>query len=276
MADGIQTRTLTLNLLENGIDFVKEGIETYFPHDTPDPRAHKYAILHMWSGTLLILKECLRRINPDLIFKEPAEAGMAGAKTVDFDQVIRRLKQNGVPIDPAKETTLRTVQKIRNGMEHYELVLDLDQAKAVIGELTGFLYTFCVDHLNVFLEDRLSVAAHERFFELKEVTDKLMDIMSETAAMDAEADDAYFREFAEKYLAMSPEAFLELIAAEGGFGDPNVRPLECPACGEDTIALFEVGVCTVSTCRAWFYLDQCNSCYVPVLRGTYVCGLCGP
>ncbi len=79
--------------------------------------------------------------------------------TVNFDEVRERLATRNVAIDAAKLEMLRTIQKIRNGTEHYELVLNLEQAKAVIGELAGFLHTFCIDHLDLFIEDRFSDAA---------------------------------------------------------------------------------------------------------------------
>src|SRR5262245_54467915 len=83
-----ETRTYNLNLLENGIDFMQSGIETYFPVDSPDWRAHKYAILHLWSGTLLILKERLRRVDPELVYVRAQRPGEVRRKTVDFDQAL--------------------------------------------------------------------------------------------------------------------------------------------------------------------------------------------
>ena len=64
-----ETNKLTLDLLNNGIDFICAGVE-YFLHDEPDPRSHKYAVLYLFSGLLLLLKERLRREHPSLIFKE--------------------------------------------------------------------------------------------------------------------------------------------------------------------------------------------------------------
>lgn len=264
--------TYRLNLLENGIDFIKSGIETYFPVDTPDPRAHKYAILHLWSGTLLILKERLRMIDPELVYVRPQKPGEMRRKTVDFDQALDRLQSNGVQIAPQKLTVLRTIQNIRNGVEHFDLTLDLEEAKAVIAEIVGFLHAFCIDELNLYIEDRLSESAQSRLWELDEVSGKLMEIMAETAARDAEADRAYFREFAEQYARMSPAELLTLASKDGG----EITMLECRSCGDETVLPLAVGVCLKDDCRAWDYLENCRSCMAVILEGKFHCRLCGP
>ena len=47
-------RELRLNLLENGMDFVAEGIESlYGSYDQPRPHAHKYALLHVFPARCL-------------------------------------------------------------------------------------------------------------------------------------------------------------------------------------------------------------------------------
>lgn len=174
MAGGIQTRTLHLNLLENGVDFVKEALETYFLHDTGDARAIKYTILNMWSGTLLLLKERLRRIKPELVFTNPSKASLVGAKTVSFDALIVRLTANGVSIASDAMATLRSIQNVRNSLEHYDLQVDLAQARAITGSLLCFLHTFCWTELGFFIEERMSRSARKRFFELDEVTGKIV------------------------------------------------------------------------------------------------------
>jgi hypothetical protein len=268
-----ETRTYSLNLLENGIDFMQSGIETYFPVDSPDWRAHKYAILHLWSGTLLILKERLRRIDPGLVYVRAQRPGEVRRKTVDFDQALDRLATNGVWIDPKKLAVLRTIQNIRNNVEHFDLTLNLDEAKAVISELVGFLHGFCIDELNLYIEDRLSEAAQHRLWELQEVTDKLTDILAETARLDAEADRAYFREFADKYATMTLE---ELRAEANKDLGSELSMLECLDCREYSVVTLAVGVCLNEACRAWFYLENCHSCFVPIIEGRFNCRLCGP
>jgi hypothetical protein len=63
---------LRMNLLENGLDFIREGVEALYGEATTEraPNSHKYALLHIFSGTLLVLKERLRRAHLSLIFQK--------------------------------------------------------------------------------------------------------------------------------------------------------------------------------------------------------------
>ena len=81
-----ETSNLKLDLLTNGIDFVRSGVEHFFSYS--DRRALKYAVLHLFAGLLLLFKERLSREHPSLIFKRPHEALKQDAKTIDFDEAI--------------------------------------------------------------------------------------------------------------------------------------------------------------------------------------------
>jgi hypothetical protein len=133
---------LKLNLLNNGIDFIQSGVR-FFLHDDPDPISHKYAILHIFSGLLLLLKERLKREHPSLILKNVTDIGKPGSKTVDFDEVLARLENcAGVLFDEKAKKTLRTAQGLRNQIEHYEITINVKQAQAIIGDLSGLTYLF--------------------------------------------------------------------------------------------------------------------------------------
>ena len=108
-----------LDLLENGLDFLKSGIELFYRSATPKARAHKYALLHIFSGLLLVLKERLARVRPSLVFANEAKAGQAGAKTTDYHTTIARLEAHGISIDPAKRAALDEIRDLRNAIEHY-------------------------------------------------------------------------------------------------------------------------------------------------------------
>jgi hypothetical protein len=266
--------TYQLKLMENGIDFVKSGIETFFGEDSPDPRAHKYAILHMFSGVLLLLKERLARIRPSLVFENEAQCGKPGARTTNYHRTIERLAANGVTIDPAKRTVLDRVQRLRNDIEHYEVSLELAQTKEVIGELAAFAYWFCLDELQLRLDGRLSRESLEHFYELKEIGDRLMQEMIESAAAEAEEEDAYFRAFEEKYRAMTPDELLNQVASDRGVTLAAIERIECPSCDEPTLLLLEVGACINPACRATPRLGECHYCQGVAFGRAYLCEGC--
>jgi len=266
--------TYQLRLMENGIDFVKSGIETYFADDNPDPRCHKYAILHMFSGVLLLLKERLARIRPSLVFVDERQCGRHGAKTINFHQTLARLEQNGVLIDPVKRAVLERVRGIRNDIEHYEISLDLEKTKEVIGELAAFVYFFGLDELQLSIDQQFARPALERFYNLKEIGDRLMKELVESGEAEWAAEEDYFRAFEAKYAAMTPDELLSFAAAEKGLTRDSVERVECPYCDEPALVLLEVGACTNPTCRATPRLGICHYCQGVSYGRAYLCRNC--
>lgn len=256
-------RTYELDLLENGLDFVGSGIEIYFSRKTPKPRAYKYAILHVFAGVLLLLKERLARIRPSLVFVCEAKAGTPGAKTTDYHETFDRLKKHGITIDPKKREILDKIRILRNSIEHYHVDLSLAECREVIGEMVSFIHGFCINELNIFIEERLPRKVLEHFYELEGVSDNMNEFLEKDATAEAEADERYFREFEDCYAAMSSE---ELLQHAGG-----VRIAVCPRCDGNSLLYLEVGACANPDCRATFQLNTCKSCYETTTESGYFC-----
>ena len=106
-------KVLKLNLFENGVDFIRSAIEDYFLKDTAKPAAFKYAVLHMYAGVLLLLKERIRREAPLLVFK-------ANKKTLNFSEIQSMLPSAGVTLKAIDLKMLKKFQERRNVLEHYE------------------------------------------------------------------------------------------------------------------------------------------------------------
>lgn len=260
-------KTYELDLLENGLDFVRSGIEIFYSRKTPRPCAHKYAILHVFSGMLLLLKERLARIKPSLVFVDETKAGTPGAKTTNYHKTFDRLKAHGVVTNQAKRYVLDRVQILRNEIEHYKVELSLTESREVIGEMVSFIHGFCIDELNIFIEDKLPQRVLDQFYELKGVGDNMSELIAKDAAAEAEADEKYFRQFEDQYAAMSPGELLRhaTTAVE------DVPRHWCHACKKKTLIYLEVGACINPGCRATFQLDICKSCYEPTIKSGYFC-----
>ena len=90
---GHTTEPLEQDLLNNGLDFIRKSLESLalLGRSTNETaRAYKYTLLQMFTGTLLILKERLRRENPSLIFQgSPKPGPSAPTHTVNFDDAIK-------------------------------------------------------------------------------------------------------------------------------------------------------------------------------------------
>lgn len=260
---------LKLNLMHNGLDFIQSGVR-YFLHDEPDPISHKYAILHLFSGLVLLLKERLKREHHTLIFKDVKEAAKPSAKTIDFDEVVSRLEAcAGVTFDDKAKKTLRTAQGIRNLIEHYEVTIDVRQAQAIIGDISELACLFMRDELGVRLEDHVEVEVWDRMQELQKIAARLK-----------EEEIAEWKRRVAKYSALSDEELDELADLEPYHPKHNPDPdtlLECPECLEETVAQTEdgdIGVCTNKECRQVCTITLCFRCGERLTDGTDLCPGC--
>ncbi|ABC82997.1 hypothetical protein [Anaeromyxobacter dehalogenans] len=261
---------LKLSLLSNGIDFIQSGIEHFFLKDDPDPRSHKYAILHLFAGVLLLLKERLRQEHWSLIFKDVARAGESDAKTVDFDEALQRLKScSKIRISDRDAKLLRKAQLLRNRLEHYEFELNLQESQNLIGRLSEFTYLFLRDNLATDLERHLSPEVWERLRDLREIARRL----------EQERHEAWLRRTA-KYRELSSEDLIAIREElEPYHPKHNPDPVDaqwCDSCGTESLVCVENGiaVCTNPECRAIETVGECMRCYAPVIGGGDLCDGC--
>lgn len=263
-------KALQLNLLANGLDFISEGVEPLYGERgaRPEPREYKYALLHIFSGTLLVLKERLRRAHPSLIFKKVEESGKPDARTVDFDEVINRLEgAAGVKLQQSDRAMLREVQRKRNALEHFEANLELKEVDARVGELVDFLERFLHDELQESLLGHVSSAAARELKELQGI-----------AQRHRERQHAAWLERITPYLKISRKKLAEL-AEQGDYHpkhNPDARLYECQECGQESVAIAErnVGICTIWKCRKVHELDDCDRCGGVMFAGDVFCGEC--
>jgi len=262
-------KELKLNLLNNGLDFIQSGVR-FFLHDEPDPVSHKYAILHLFSGILLLLKERLRCEHPSLIFIDVKDVGKPDAKTVDFDEVITRLKAcAGVTLDENAQKTLRSARRLRNLIEHYEPTIDVRHAQAIIGGLSEFAYLFMLDELEVRLEAHVETEVWDRMQELRRISARIK-----------EEEIAEWKGRIAKYSALNDEELEALADLEPFHPKHNPDPdsfLRCPECGEETVVQTEdgdIGVCTNKECREVCEITSCMRCGERMTDGSDLCDGC--
>ncbi|HEV2698122.1 MAG TPA: hypothetical protein VGU90_09035 [Terriglobales bacterium] len=266
-----KTRQLKLDLLNNGIDFIRSGVE-FFLHDVPDPRLHKYAVLHLFSGLLLILKERLRREHPSLVFKDVTDAGKSGAKTIDFDELIARLEAcANVTLGDRRKKLLRKAQQVRNALEHYEFELNLQEAQALIGKLSEFAYCFMDDELDERLEGHVPHAVWYRMQELRGIAKRI--------EAEQEAD---WQIRADKYVDLDDEELVSLAnSIEPYHPKHNPDPDELLNCGEcyETSVIVpredgDIGVCTNPECRTVHKISYCLKCGCRLAESETFCENC--
>jgi hypothetical protein len=252
---GGRPREIKFNLLENGIDFVRSGIERYFLRDEPSPRDHKYAVLHIFAGVLLLMKERLRREHDSLIFVKVEEAGSSDAITVNFKQVVDRLTSIAkIDLRPHM-TTLQQGQRTRNRLEHYAFELDLKDTQEIVGNLCGFVYVFMRDELGDDLATHLK----------GDVWSRVQDLRAIAQAIEAKRQEEWKKRVAH-YGAFSKEqlekAWNDAPRPEPDDGIFVFYPLYCPECGKERVIGVERGLalCTNPVCGEVFVSGECLRC----------------
>jgi hypothetical protein len=242
-----------LDLLENGIDFLGSGIETFFATkaNENDPRSHKYALLHLFSGVLLILKERLCRAHISLIFERVEDVGTPTAKTVRFEQLIRRLDVcAGVKLSAAELTLLNRAQHLRNAMEHYRFELNLQSSQRLITALVEFAFLFARRELAVRLEEHLSDEVAERISQLRAILTHLQRESRREWARRARR----YRELPAEYLAK--------LGFGVGLGRYIAR-IGCAKCSEVEVVVPERDITICRKCRYIRRLQGCMLCGEP-------------
>jgi hypothetical protein len=126
--------------LRNGLDFIHYALEHL--QSANEPRALKYATLHLWSGIEILLKERLRREHWSLVFANPSQAnkedyGAGNFQSVAYEDCLIRLAGIvGVKLIEGDRKRLRALQAKRNRLEHFGI---LDSFEAVQGTASSAL-----------------------------------------------------------------------------------------------------------------------------------------
>jgi len=128
---------IDLNLLDNGLDFIIEGLKptTRIWGKDKTESIWKYSVLNVFSGIELILKHRLKQEHWSLIFEDVSNASELKLEQGDFisvnhSNVIKRI--NGICNIKINDTPLNELRKLRNKFEHFEAKIEVNECKQVI------------------------------------------------------------------------------------------------------------------------------------------------
>lgn len=141
----VAKRAFDLNTLENSMDFILSALDSTLK-EPADKRSTKYAILHLFAGVELLLKEILQKEHWSLLFKNIDNANKdalanGSLLSVDFDALIKRLVHVcGVVIDKNALASLEALRKRRNTIQHFGMLTeDMAALKSNISEVLVFV-----------------------------------------------------------------------------------------------------------------------------------------
>jgi HEPN domain-containing protein len=142
------SESIKLSLLENAYSFLEEAVDKAIAAED-DPKQWKFAILYAVQSAELLLKECLRREHPALLFQNIDRPG----PTVDIETALERLANlTAVRIDQRDRRTLLQAKKWRNQIIHYEYELRTRELKVAFATLLGFTHHFSRTQFGVMVD----------------------------------------------------------------------------------------------------------------------------
>lgn len=140
-------------LLENAVDYVRVGCDNAL---TDTPTGWKYAVLHTFAGIELLLKARLAQKSWRLVVKETkkkcatAEEVAAGDfYSVGIEDAQTRLRENlQMEMEEADSQSIKSLQKIRNKIQHFGLTVDEALAKSLAEKATIIFLKFTNAHFS--------------------------------------------------------------------------------------------------------------------------------
>lgn len=139
------------SLLENGLDFILSAVEHL--SGTPSKRELKYAVLHLYSGVVLVIKERLLREDWRLLFANPERAEETTFRNgtfhgPDLDQCLKRLEDNDVELSEESGRHLKLLANKRKQLEHFHFSDSAEAIIALTAEVLNFLVEFIIKELD--------------------------------------------------------------------------------------------------------------------------------
>jgi len=163
---------ITLNLLDNGIDYIYEAVqpikESFFKSPDNSEHSWKYSVLHLYSGIELLLKEKLKQEHWSLIFQDVSKARVIKLENGDFvsvyhEELINRLQNiAGITLN---DEPIKKLQSLRNRFEHFEIDVPLSQCQDIIvGALDEIIKI-----LEKYFKSVSTVEQQKKFIQIKSI-----------------------------------------------------------------------------------------------------------
>lgn len=131
-----------MSLLENSYDFLNESLRAAERSDE-EPRALKFAVLHIVQAIELLLKARLQAEHPSLIYESVDRRG----RTVSLDQAVGRIVGAAqIHLSSKEQRSIRKAREWRDAIVHHEFQLPQHQVESVYTQLFEFISSFHNDH----------------------------------------------------------------------------------------------------------------------------------
>lgn len=209
-------------MLSNGLDFLVTGVQEL---TSGNSGKLKYGVIHIFAGTLLIMKERLRQEHWTLLFSKIDKLNKKSYESGDFPGVDYRVLIDHlenvleITITKADKDALEELRKIRNKIEHFEFDISVDSIKSFSGKVLRFTVEFIDENFD---SDDFSKSEKSILEEIKETSKQF------EAYIESKLKIIFSRaEVEKKYILHCPECHLKSIIQQGD-GD-----FSCEICNQD-------------------------------------------
>ncbi|PKD37912.1 hypothetical protein CWO84_21910 [Methylomonas sp. Kb3] len=205
-----------LDLLENALDSLGEALSKFEEGYEGEPKAYKFAVLHMAHFIELIFKHHIASKHPLLIYKDPFSKKLDKNKTIGLWECVNFINnEDSDTVSSELRTDLEWIKRLRNEIEHHNFTMDVGQVRNTMGRLFRSVMEFLEDQSDVDIEAKIPAQTRDTF---KILSDEY-EFSIRNAVRDAEA--------------------IEKANPIRYSSDLDTRPvrLVCPDCGHYTLAL---------------------------------------
>jgi hypothetical protein len=139
-------------MLSNGLDFLTRGLAEINSGNNSDL---KYGVLHIFAGTLLVMKERLRQEHWTLLFSKTDKLSKKSYEGGDFPGIDSRILVDhlenvvGIKISESDKRALEELRKIRNKIEHFTFELSPTSIKTTSAKVLQFTIKFMGSNFHI-------------------------------------------------------------------------------------------------------------------------------
>ena len=164
------------NLIENANDSLEHAIEHMGPIRKNGVGDWKRIIVDLAHVVELLFKEKLRQIHPAFVFDNVDKYPSSGAFTVGSEKAFKRLQNIGaIKFSKDEVRAINTAREKRNEIEHFEFEISENEAKALVGQVLSFIFSFSEDHLH--LDWKATHLKKGRWYILSQYTEFYSDLL---------------------------------------------------------------------------------------------------
>lgn len=300
-----------MSMYDNAIDALICGVEDY---QRGTEARYKSALRNVYSGLLLILKEKLHSMAPemgDLMIAEKAKPKLIdgkvvwvakGHKTVDANTIQERFKSLGIRFN---WKVFNEISDVRNNIEHKYTDLKAEAVQELIAKAFVLLTEFMTNEMNLDIKDELGDSIYNVFVDIKEIYEAekakcsatWRGFKTESKIINALTNELFCPECASELVILNENGSLDckfcnenfdredVIEAftQNHFGYRNYRSVKdggdpgnvtCPVCDLETLVVEDL-VC--ANCGESFN-SECSHCSIQIpfeeIDGSGICSWC--